>query len=119
MKKLKNKNVFDRFLNRYPVFRGKQILLILLIFSGLLATNGFALPVSNSVYPQAQILVSGTVTDVNGIALPSVTIQEKGTNNGVLTDFDGNFTIEVSSTESILVFNYVGMKPLSRIVGGN
>ena len=59
------------------------------------------------------------VTDVNGIALPSVTILEKGTNNGVLTDFDGNFTIEVSSTESILVFNYVGMKPLSRIVGGN
>ena len=119
MKKLKNKNVFDRFFNSSPVFRGKQILLILFIFSGLLVTNGFALPVSNSVYPQAQILVSGTVTDVNGIALPSVTIQEKGTNNGVLTDFDGNFTIEVSSTESILEFNYVGMKPQSRIVGGN
>jgi len=119
MKKLKNKNVFDRFFNSSPVFKGKQILLILFIFSGLLATNGFALPVSNSIYQQAQILVSGTVTDVNGIALPSVTIQEKGTNNGVLTDFDGNFTIEVGSTESILDFNYVGMKPLSRIVGGN
>ncbi len=119
MKKLKNENVFNRFFNRSPVFRGKQILLILLIFSGLLVTNGFALPVPNKGFPQAQILVSGTVTDVNGIALPSVTVQEKGTNNGVLTDFDGNFTIEVSSTESILEFSYVGMKSLSKIVGGN
>jgi len=118
MKKVKNKNVFDRFLNRSPVFKGIQILLIPLIFSGLFA-NGFALPVPNKVFQQAQILVSGTVTDVNGIALPSVTIQEKGTNNGVLTDFDGNFTIAVSSTESILEFNYVGMKSHSKIVGGN
>lgn len=70
------------------------------------------------VYSQ-NIHISGNVSDVNGIALPGVTIQEKGTNKGVLTDFDGNFTIEVSSTESILVFNYVGMKSLSRIVGGN
>jgi TonB-linked SusC/RagA family outer membrane protein len=119
MKKLKNKNVFDRFLNRSPVIKSKQILLFLLIFSGLLVTNGFALPVPNKVFQQSQILVSGTVTDVNGFALPSVTVQEKGTNNGVLTDFDGNFTIEVGSTESILEFNYVGMKLHSRVVGGN
>jgi len=61
--------------------------------------------------------VEGNVTDTNGMPLPSVTVQEKGTNNGVLTDFDGNFSIEVGSTESVLVFTYVGMVPIERMVG--
>ena len=64
-----------------------------------------------------QLSVTGKVTDVNGIPLPSVTIQEKGTNNGVLTDFNGNFTIEVNSEESVLVFTFVGLKTFETTVG--
>jgi len=66
-----------------------------------------------------QLSVTGKVTDANGIPLPSVTIREEGTNNGVLTDFDGNFTIEVSSNDAVLVFTYVGMETFRRTVGGD
>jgi len=66
-----------------------------------------------------QQIINGTVTDGNGIPLASVTVQEQGTNNGTLTDFDGNFTLEVSSSESTLVFSYIGMLPVERTVGGN
>ncbi|UJH90173.1 TonB-dependent receptor plug domain-containing protein [Antarcticibacterium sp. 1MA-6-2] len=65
------------------------------------------------------ITVTGTVTDANGMPLPSVTIQEEGTNNGVLTDFDGNFSIAVESPQSVLIFTYVGMQTIRRTVGGD
>lgn len=66
-----------------------------------------------------QTNITGTVTDPNGAPLPSVTITEKGTNNGTLTDFDGNFSIEVQSSSSVLVFSYVGLKSIERAVGAN
>jgi len=66
-----------------------------------------------------QFLVVGNVTDDNGIPLASVTVQERGTNNGVLTDFDGNFSIEVGSDKSVLVFTFIGMETLSKTVEGN
>ena len=52
--------------------------------------------------------VSGTVTDSsNAEALIGVTVMEKGTQNGVSTDFDGNFTINVAPNAT-LEFSYVG-----------
>jgi len=66
-----------------------------------------------------QMQVEGNVTDENGMPLPSVTVQERGTNNGVLTDFDGNYNIEVSSAESVLVFSYIGMITTERTVEEN
>ena len=64
-------------------------------------------------------VVTGTVTDADGIPLPGVTVLEKGTNNGVLTDIDGNFTIEIESESSILVISYLGMNTVERSVGTN
>ncbi|MEP5372440.1 SusC/RagA family TonB-linked outer membrane protein [Ekhidna sp.] len=52
--------------------------------------------------------VSGTVTDSNGESVPGTTIQEKGTNNGAVTDIDGNFSLNVSGPESILLISSVG-----------
>ncbi|MDT0645370.1 SusC/RagA family TonB-linked outer membrane protein [Zunongwangia sp. F260] len=63
-----------------------------------------------------QMQVEGKVTDANGMPLPSVTVQEKGTSNGVLTDFDGNYSIQVSSVNSVLLYTYVGMQPEERLV---
>ncbi len=58
---------------------------------------------------QAQNTVTGTVTDSNsGIPLAGANIVEKGTNNGVSTDFDGNYSISVSGSSSILVISYIG-----------
>ena len=51
--------------------------------------------------------VSGVVTEALG-PLGGVNILEKGTSNGVLTDFDGNYTITTDSANPVLVFSYVG-----------
>ncbi|WP_339835993.1 TonB-dependent receptor [uncultured Maribacter sp.] len=60
--------------------------------------------------------VSGVVTDGND-PLPGVNIIEKGTTNGVTTDFNGNYEIVVAST-AILEFSYIGFK-IQEITVGN
>ncbi|WP_339654483.1 TonB-dependent receptor [uncultured Salegentibacter sp.] len=55
---------------------------------------------------QETIEITGTVTD-NSMSLPGVNIVEKGTNNGTMTDFDGNYTIQTPSN-AVLVISYMG-----------
>ncbi|MDE5635067.1 MAG: SusC/RagA family TonB-linked outer membrane protein, partial [Muribaculaceae bacterium] len=58
----------------------------------------------------AQNKVSGTVTDkATGEPLIGVTVLEKGTSNGIATDFNGNYTISVGGGKT-LVFSYIGYK---------
>src|SRR5690606_18802505 len=52
--------------------------------------------------------VSGTLTDNTGEPLPGVTIVIKGTTNGTITDFDGNYEI-VCKVSDVLVFSFIGM----------
>ena len=63
-----------------------------------------------------QKTVTGTVVDENDLPLPSVFVQVKGTNNGTTTDFDGNYSLSVSS-DQILVFKYTGYKTKEVSVG--
>ena len=60
---------------------------------------------------QAQgISVKGTVTDGTADPLIGATIKVKGNNTlGTVTDFDGNFQLNVPSESSVLVISYVGM----------
>lgn len=51
--------------------------------------------------------ISGTVTS-NAQPLAGASIIEKGTTNGVQSDFDGNFTITSSSENATLIVSYVG-----------
>ncbi len=62
--------------------------------------------------------VKGNVKDSMGDAIIGATVMEKGTNNGVITDFDGNFTIKMSSSSHDLLVSYVGMKTATVKVGG-
>lgn len=61
--------------------------------------------------------VRGTVTDDSHESLPGVHVVVKGTTNGVATDLDGNYKIEVPEG-SILVFSYVGWETQEVEVGG-
>ena len=54
----------------------------------------------------AQSTISGTIRDANG-PLPGANVIEAGTNNGVSTDFDGNFEISVSDGASLEI-SYTG-----------
>jgi iron complex outermembrane receptor protein len=56
----------------------------------------------------AQSSLKGTVLDNLGQTLPGVNVLVKGTQNGVATDFDGNFTINNLKKGDVLVFTYVG-----------
>ena len=55
-----------------------------------------------------QLGVTGTVLDADGVPLPGANILEKGTTNGTQTDFDGNFSIELSNSDATLVVSYIG-----------
>lgn len=67
----------------------------------------------------AQVRVTGTVTDAGGGPLIGVNVMEKGTLNGTITDLDGNFTVNVASSNSVLVFSYVGFTTQEIPVGNN
>ena len=59
----------------------------------------------------AQTEVTGTVVDETGEGVIGATVMEKGTSNGTVTDFDGNFKIKVEAGKT-LVFSYIGYQTL-------
>lgn len=64
-----------------------------------------------------QKTVRGTITTAeDGQPLPGASVIIEGTSRGTQTDFDGNFSIEASSTET-LVISYVGFKNLRKKIG--
>ena len=60
-----------------------------------------------STYAFAQNTVTGTVTDNTGMPLIGVSVIEKGTTNGNVTDIDGKYRIHVEKGKT-LVFSYIG-----------
>jgi len=54
----------------------------------------------------AQLSVTGKVNDTSGEPLAGANVIEKGTTNGVITDFNGNYEITVASEGAILVVTY-------------
>src|SRR5690606_33442679 len=67
----------------------------------------------------AQQLVSGKVTDYStGDPLPGVNIIIQGTTTGTVTDMDGNYSLDVSGSESVLSFSFSGYETVNVTVGG-
>ena len=66
-----------------------------------------------------QQTITGTILDDQGIPLPGVNVLEKGTTNGVVSDFDGNFTINIANSDAILVFSYIGYSTKELSVSSN
>lgn len=60
---------------------------------------------------QAQtVTLEGTVRDAAGLSLPGVNVLEKGTKNGVSTDFDGRYKIKLTNPKAVLSFSFIGFK---------
>ena len=84
----------------------KKLLLLICVFS------------AHTLYAQTTT-ISGTVTDSSdGMSLPGVNVLEKGTMNGAVTDFDGNYTINVSNDNAVLQFSFVGYSEQEVSVSG-
>ncbi|WP_321997460.1 TonB-dependent receptor [Draconibacterium orientale] len=63
--------------------------------------------------------VTGTVSDAgNGEPLPGVTIVVKGTTQGTITDFDGNFSLNVEEGQTI-VLSYIGYTPQEVVISAS
>lgn len=72
---------------------------------------------TKAVEEKVQLQVSGTVSDELG-PLAGASVVIKGTTTGVTTDFDGNYSIEVSDPEAILVFGFIGYTTVEIPVNG-
>ncbi|MCK0144942.1 SusC/RagA family TonB-linked outer membrane protein [Arenibacter sp. F26102] len=64
-----------------------------------------------------QQIISGVVIDDIGAPLPGASIVLKGTSNGTVTDFDGNFSISVEAENAVLVVSYLGFLTQEVVVG--
>ncbi|MGY8911297.1 MAG: TonB-dependent receptor plug domain-containing protein, partial [Flavobacteriales bacterium] len=64
-----------------------------------------------------QRTITGKVTDSFGEPLPNVTVRVKGTTRATSSAFDGIYRIEVASTESVLIFSYIGFESQEFVVG--
>ncbi len=69
------------------------------------------------LYNTIQTTVTGMVKDADGLPLPGASVVEKGTTNGTQTDFDGNYTINVSSN-AVLNISYIGYSTQEVAVAG-
>ena len=79
----------------------RTLLSLIFLFLGLVVAN-------------AQKTVTGNVSDQNG-PLPGASVVIKGTTDGAITDFDGNYSISVENGQT-LVFTYVGYATQERVV---
>ena len=96
----------------------KKMLFSMMFMAGI--TGGFLAcptPVMASVSQSQTIKVSGQIVDQDGQPLIGATVKVKNAKLGVVTDFDGNFTIDVAS-DGVLVISYVGYKDREVAVRG-
>lgn len=65
----------------------------------------------------AQQTVTGIVTGDDGLTLPGVSVVQKGTSNGTITNMDGKYTLSVPSN-AVIAFSFVGMETAEEAVNG-
>lgn len=103
-----------------------QTMIPLLVGFVVLCTNhAFAITASNTMNSgvdllnsEQQLTITGTiVSSDDGMGLPGVAVVVKGTTTGTVTDFDGNYSINVPSSDAILVVSYLGFLKQEIAVG--
>ena len=63
--------------------------------------------------------VSGKVVDDQNVPLPGANVVESGTKNGVMTDFDGKFKLDVSKPNAVIVVSFMGYADQSIKLSGS
>ena len=64
---------------------------------------------TTSTYDASKRTITGIITDEKNLPLPGANVFIKGTKNGIVTDFDGKFSIQAEKGDQ-LVFSYIGME---------
>ncbi len=87
----------------------KKHFLCLLLLSGA----GFAYAAEDvstdvAAVTQQSVTVKGVVKDANGEPIIGASVFEKGTSNGTVTDYDGNYSLKVANSNATIVVSYIG-----------
>ena len=61
--------------------------------------------------------IRGVVIDDTGMPIPGVTVIIKGSNQGTLTDFDGNYVLDSVEPEDVIVFSFLGFSDQEFTIG--
>ncbi|MFA5417290.1 MAG: SusC/RagA family TonB-linked outer membrane protein, partial [Bacteroidales bacterium] len=93
----------------------KSHLLLLLICCIGLFCSGFV--VAQNRNQDKTYSISGVVKDNNGELLPGVNVRFVKSKVGTITDFDGNFTINVPAGEQSVLFSYIGFHDKTITIG--
>lgn len=94
--------------------------LICLPFGELAAEQtgtGLSSPINQEVL-QNIVKITGQVIDLQGEPIIGATVMEKGTANGIVTDLDGNFNLNVSPSNKLQI-SYVGFQTQELSIGSN
>lgn len=99
------------------------MLLSLFSFSFLMPQGIFADNVKSdisilSAQQDDKVTITGRVTDEKGEAIIGANILLKGTTIGVITDFDGNYSIAVPGGKGVLQFSYIGFNSVEKQIKG-
>lgn len=70
----------------------------------------FAVLGIQSVLAQTYTVKGNVVSKTDNEPLIGVSILQKGTTNGVVTDIDGNYELQIQGGEATLVFSYIGLQ---------
>jgi TonB-linked SusC/RagA family outer membrane protein len=95
----------------------KTAMLVGLCFLGMITAQQASAATESVASVQQTKQATGQVSDSQG-PLIGATVMEKGTNNGTVTDFEGNFSLNVKPGAT-LVISYVGYKPQEIKAGDN
>jgi len=97
--------------NLLPKSKKVHLLLLLFISSLLITQSGFSANFKSegrtAFYLEDDVTIKGSVVDENGEPLPGATISVQGTTKGTVTNLDGNFSITVPES-STLVVSFIG-----------
>lgn len=103
-----------------PIYLWKIMhLCIFFLFLFVASSFATAMPTdtNNPLEQPQQGTVSGKVSDPTGEPIPGATVVVKGTTNGTITDFDGNFTLTNVPPDASLQFSFVGMTTQEVLIG--
>jgi TonB-dependent starch-binding outer membrane protein SusC len=70
------------------------------------------------VWAQEKVVTGKVTSEEDGASLPGVNVVVKGTATGAVTDVDGNYTVSIPRSGSVLVFSFVGYTTVERTVDG-
>lgn len=115
------KTVLDEMLKSngidYEVLKGRIVLGKAEEIKAIREGRVVAAETNNSEAAVAAVPVTGKIVDERGVPLPGATITEKGTGNATMADVNGNFKLNVSDNNAVLVVAFVSFRTQEIAVG--